>query len=31
MEEDIWLFRGGKMALKISIEFGGSMNWDLVA
>ena len=28
---DGWLFRGGKMALKISIDFGGSMRWDLVA
>ena len=30
MEEDGWLFRGGKMALKISIDSGGSMRWDLV-
>ena len=31
MEEDGWLFRGEKMALKIFIDFGGNMRWDLAA
>ena len=30
MGEDGWLFRVGKMALKISIDFGGSTRWGLV-
>jgi len=31
MMEDGWLYRGGKMALRISIDYGGSMRWDSVA
>ena len=31
MEEDGCLFKGEKMALRIFIDFGGSMRWDLAA
>ena len=31
MEEDGYIFKGETMALKIFIDFGGNMKWDLAA